>query len=86
MRRTDDGSKTFARQEDRLVRRHGCWFLVTREGERGPFYGRIAADRELRRYVDTMAYLDRHRAELPADINPADVTLVEMDQVLRDQQ
>ncbi len=79
MRRNDDGTRTFARGNDRLFRRRGCWYVQTREGNRGPFPARSAAQLELSRYVETMAYLESHQADLPANVDCGDVTLVEMD-------
>ena len=78
MRRTDPGTKAYARRRDRLVRNSKQWYVQTREGVRGPFLHRIAATKEISRYVETMQFLEENKPTLPPDINWNDVTLVEM--------
>ena len=50
--------------------------MRTREIERGPFQTRAAARQELKRYADTMEFIEDN--ELPPDIDRGDVTLVEI--------
>lgn len=58
----------------------GWWCFHTREGDRGPFDSRQAAESELRRYVETMQYLEANRLSLPPEADLNDVTIVELDQ------
>jgi len=57
----------------------GRWCFHTREGDRGPFESRDSAELELRRYVETMEYLDNNKRSLPQDADLGDVTIVELD-------
>ena len=78
MRKSDVVDKTSHRVGDRVFRREGQWYIRTREHERGPFQTRAAARQELKRYADTMEFIED--SELPPDIDRSDVTLVEIEE------
>ena len=78
MRKSDVVDKNFKRARDRVFRREGQWYIRTREHERGPFETRAAARQELKRYTDTMEFIEDN--ELPPDIDRGDVTLVEIEE------
>jgi len=78
MRKSDVAYKNFKRARDRVFRREGQWYIRTREHERGPFETRAAARHELKRYADTMQFIEEN--ELPPDIDRGDVTLVEIEE------
>ncbi|MEQ8857543.1 MAG: DUF6316 family protein [Pseudomonadales bacterium] len=65
-----------SRRADRIVCEDDRWYVLTREGRRGPFSTRRAADAEARLFVDTMQYLER--TPPPADLDHSDVTVVDM--------
>lgn len=76
MRRSDQVRRSYTRTPDRLVCEDERWYVRTREGMRGPFATRRAAEAEARLYVDTMEYLER--AVLPPELDRSDVTVVDM--------
>ena len=78
MRKSDVAYKNFKRARDRVFRREGQWYIRTREHDRGPFETRAAARHELKRYADTMQFIEEN--ELPPDIDRGDVTLVEIEE------
>jgi len=80
MRKTDQSIRDHQRTLDRVFCEESRWYVRTREGLRGPFGSRRAAEAEAELFVDTMAYLER-AAELPSGVDGADVTVVNMEQV-----
>jgi len=78
MRKSDVADKTFFRTSDRVFCREGAWYIRTREHERGPFETRAAARQELKHYTDTMEFIEDNEPSLPSDIDPSDVTLVDV--------
>ena len=81
MRKTDQSYREFERAADRVFCEDSRWYVRTREGLRGPFGSRRAAEAEAALFVDTMTYLERAGATLPADVNGGDVTVVNIDQM-----
>lgn len=80
MRKSDTIDKPYRRAPDRIVCEDERWYVRTREGLRGPFGSRRVAEAEARLFVETMAYLESVE-ELPAGVDPGDVTVVNMDQM-----
>ncbi len=58
MRNSDEDDLTFFRSRDRVFCQNGSWFFQTREDDHGPFPTREAAELDLKRYVDEMAFFD----------------------------
>ncbi|MEZ5550959.1 MAG: DUF6316 family protein [Pseudomonadales bacterium] len=79
MRRSDAFRGLYHRSRERVFCQEWEWFVETREGRRGPFLNRNAAHQELLFYVETMAFLEAHKARLPANILLTEVDLVNMD-------
>ena len=52
------GCSTHFRSRDRVFCQNGKWFYQTREDDHGPFPTRQAAEVDLQRYVDEMAFFD----------------------------
>jgi hypothetical protein len=77
VRKSDLFDGAYSRTGDRVFCRGDQWYLRTRENDRGPFGTRAEAVEELKRYIDTMEFLEEN--ELPADVDPGDVTLVEFE-------
>ena len=77
VRKSDLFDSAYSRTGDRVFCRGTQWYLRTRENDRGPFKTRAEAVEELKRYIDTMEFLEEN--ELPADVDPGDVTLVEFE-------
>ena len=80
MRKTDTERKQHFRVADRFTQEGGQWFFDTREGQRGPFATRKAAELELQRFIDTMEFLEDRKDSLPSDVNWSDVTVVDIDE------
>ncbi|MEM8767462.1 MAG: DUF6316 family protein [Pseudomonadota bacterium] len=76
MRKKDTPEALFDASEERIHLREGRWYFDTREGPRGPFWSKPAAELELSNYVETMSFLDERREELPKNLDFEDVTLV----------
>ena len=58
MRKSDANDSTYFRSRDRVFCQNGKWFYQTREDDHGPFPTRQAAEVDLQRYVDEMAFFD----------------------------
>lgn len=72
MRRTDVIKKEHFRSSDRFFRQNGQWYFQTRGGDRGPFGTREEAELDLKRYVDTMEFIDDIKPSLRADVAMTD--------------
>ena len=70
MRKADQNDSTYFRSRDRVFCQNGKWFYQTREDDHGPFPTRQAAEVDLQRYVDEMAFFDGAHAGSPSE-NPA---------------
>ena len=85
MRKSDSNESTYFRYRDRVFCQNGKWFYQTREDDHGPFPTREAAEVDLQRYVDEMAFFDEARDGAPAeksgrhDPDFANFSLVEKD-------
>jgi len=80
MRKSDSEKKTYFRAETRFSQEEGQWYFDTREGRRGPFPTREAAELELTRYVDTMQFVEEKKGSLPSDIDWSDVAVVDINE------
>ena len=78
MRKTDTFRSRFKRIEDRLYRDGGQWYYHTRGVPRGPFETRSSALDDLNRFVGTMDFIDEHPDAVPNDINPDDITHIDL--------
>ena len=67
MRKSDSNDSTFFRSRDRVFCQNGKWFYQTREDDHGPFPTRQAAEVDLQRYVDEMAFFDDAHDGNPAE-------------------
>jgi len=63
---------------DRVFGRERQWYFRTREGDRGRFPTRAAANLVREHFVDTMEYLDENKHALPSDVDWGDVTMVDI--------
>ncbi len=80
MRKSDlDKSGLRRRSRCRFRQQSGQWYFLTREGERGPFDSREAADLELQHYIDTMEFIEKNEPSLPSDVDWGDVTFVDVE-------
>ncbi len=81
MRKSDKNKKTTGhyRSRERFLRQEDQWFYQTREGARGPFETRQAAERELGRFTDTMEFVEENENHLPSGLDWKNVTVVDMD-------
>ena len=67
MRKTDQAPSSSVRSRDRIFSDDDRWFVRTREGMRGPFGSRRAAEAEAEMFVDTVKYLQQSQPSVPAD-------------------
>ena len=82
MRKSDRNQKNVVahhRHRDRFFQQNEQWFFQTREGARGPFETRQAAERELGRFTDTMEFVEENENHLPSGLDWKNVTVVDMD-------
>lgn len=86
MRKSDATDSTYFRSRDRVFCQNGKWFFQTREDDHGPFPTREAAEVNLQRYVDEMAFFETAHDGTPATEQPqpkdpdfANFSLVEKD-------
>ena len=86
MRKSDSNDSTYFRSTDRVFCQNGKWFYQTREDDHGPVPTREAAQADLQRYVDEMAFFDEAHGDTPAvdkgklsDPDFANFSLVEKD-------
>lgn len=78
MRKTDRSPDDSARSTDRIYNDDDRWFVRTREGTRGPFGSRRAAEAEADLFVDTVMYIEQIHPSVPPDVDPGDITCVDM--------
>ena len=71
--------RSFYRTGDQVFRRGRQWYFRTRERNRGPFETLAAAVQELKRYIDTMEFIEENKPSLPPEIDCSDVTLVDVE-------
>lgn len=67
MRKSDSRDSTYFRSRDRVFCQNGKWFYQTRENDHGPFPTRAAAEVDLQRYADEMAFFDDAHEGATAD-------------------
>ncbi len=80
MRKSDlDRTGLRHRSRARFRQQSGQWYFLTREGERGPFDSREAADLELQHYIDTMEFIEKNEPSLPSDIDWGDLIFVDVE-------
>ena len=81
MRKNDtDETVALFRSSSRNRQHGGHWYFRTREGEdRGPFHTREAGELELRRYIDTMEFVEENESSVPSDIEWADMVFVDLE-------
>ena len=65
MRKSDHDDSTYFRSRDRVFCQNGRWFYQTREDDHGPFPTREAAELDLKRYVDEMAFFQDAKGDTP---------------------
>jgi hypothetical protein len=65
MRKTDLAPSDDARAIDRVFSEDERWFVRTREGMRGPFGSRRAAEAEADLFVDTVRFLEQNNPSGP---------------------
>lgn len=80
MRKTDQSPTHVPRVEDRVFNEDDRWFVRTREGMRGPFGSRRAAEAEAELFVDTVKYLEQNQRTVPPGVDPDDITCVQLGQ------
>jgi hypothetical protein len=69
----------YYRNADRMEHRDGLWYFASREGLRGPFESSEIAELQLKRYVDTMDFVNDNKSALPTDVDWGDVTYVDIE-------
>src|SRR5690606_22964723 len=62
------------RAEGRVFNEDDRWYVRTREGMRGPFGSRRAAEAEAELFVDTLKFLEQNQRSVPPGIDPDDIT------------
>ena len=78
MRRTDEKPVRCERREDRLYREGLDWYYLTRGAPRGPFVSKREALTDLKRFIETMTYLDEHPEALPDEVDQDDITHIDL--------
>jgi len=78
MRNTDHTPSSSVRSTDRIFNEDDRWFVRTREGRRGPFGSRRAAEAEAELFVDTVKFLQQNHPAMRRDVDPDDVTVVDL--------
>jgi hypothetical protein len=68
MRKSDHDDSTYFRSRDRVFCQNGRWFYQTREDDHGPFPTREAAELDLKRYVDEMAFFQNAKGDTPTEL------------------
>ena len=67
MRKTDKNNKTYFRSPaERLFLYEGKWYFRAREVDRGPYDTREMAELRLKRYVETLGFIDDYEPWKPA--------------------
>lgn len=79
MRKTDQSPSSSVRSTDRIFSEDDRWFVRTREGMRGPFGSRRAAEAEAELFVDTVKYLQQNHPSVPPDVDSDDITVIDLD-------
>lgn len=65
MRKGHDSDKDiYFRSSDRFVRVDGKYWFSTRDGDEGPFQTRELAEQALRRYIDTLEMVEKHKEKV----------------------
>ena len=79
--RNSDLDKTGLRYRSgsRFQQQSGQWYFQTREGDRGPFDSREAAELELQRYIDTMEFVEENKPSLPADVDWGELVFLDVE-------
>jgi len=62
-RQDDAQRKTFFRTEGRIIHQDGQWYFLAREGERGPYASKEAAEIAMRRFVTEANWLKEQEQE-----------------------
>jgi hypothetical protein len=79
MRRADQQDVSEQRRGKRIYCLAGEWFYRTREGKRGPFSSEMALRADMLAFIGTMEFLDEKGGELPHEIDPDDVTYIDLE-------
>lgn len=79
MRRADQQDMTDRRRGKRIYCLAGEWFYRTREGKRGPFSSEMEMRADMLAFIGTMEFLDEKGSELPHEVDPDDVTYIDME-------
>ena len=66
VRKTDKNRKTYFRSPaERLFLHEGKWYFQAREGDRGPYDTREMAELRLKRYIETLGFIDDYEPWKP---------------------
>ena len=79
MRKTDQNPSSSVRSPDRVFNEDDRWFVRTREGMRGPFGSRRAAEAEAELFVDTVKFLQQNQPAVSRDVDPDDLRVIDLD-------
>ncbi len=77
-RQTDTGYRKYKRRKNRLFRNEFAWYYHIREGQRGPFASKRAAEDDLAEYLSTVRFIEENADALPEDLNADEVTHIEI--------
>ena len=79
MRRADQQDVSDQRRGKRIYCLAGEWFYRTREGKRGPFSSEMELRADMLAFIGTMEFLDEKGGDLPHEIDPDDVTYIDLE-------
>jgi len=78
VRHTDAMTVQFKRRKDRLFKNGFEWFYHIREGQRGPFPTREAAQQDLAEYLRTIRFIADNPDSLPDEVDADEITHIEI--------
>ena len=78
MRHSDRQPGNFERRKARLFRDGFAWYYHIRDGQRGPFSSKEAAETDLEDYLSTLRFLEENADALPEDLNADEITHIDI--------
>ncbi len=77
-RHDDNKHADFKRRKDRLFREGFDWFYHIRDGQRGPFASKQAAEDDLTEYLNTLRFIEENPDSLPDDLDADEITHIDI--------
>ena len=78
IRDSDKKSGKFKRRNARLFRDGFDWYYHIREGRRGPFSSKAAAEADLKEYLSTIRFIEENADTLPEDLSADEITHIDI--------